>query len=187
MLPTDDSLDISTSESFPRSDRPLSPEQMARARSPGQYSVASRAMSPTESGDAPNIMTLNGVQGRSSPQVEPPKPAESFYNPHPPGVNGYARPGSRTGQGSVGNIAADLLRDLKVKEAELEGVKRKMSWMKEALAKATRSGYVYVERDGSTDSSSASLSSDDSLDENSQTDRALKFKQLKAQLQVSRT
>lgn len=187
VLPTEE-LDAATSESGIR-ERAMSPEQVqARAKSPAQ-SVASRAVSPANGsveyggGNAPNIAgVLNGLGGRSSsPAIDRSKPpTDAFYNPNSPSVNGFARPGSRNG--SVGNVTADLLRDLKLKEVELEAVKRQMSWMKEALSKASRSGYVYVDRDGNQDGVNGGA--EDSVDGRN-AELLLKFKQFKAQMQVS--
>lgn len=119
-------------------------------------------------------MGLNGVTGRSSPAVDRARqPPDVFYNvnPDPSMGNGSTRPVSRNG--STTNITADLVRDLKMKEVELENTKKQMSWLREALGKAARSGYAYAERD--TDMEIAS-------DQN--TELVLRFKQFKAQLQV---
>jgi hypothetical protein len=153
-----------TNESFPR-ERAASPDQGPRAKSPG-----SRAVSPTNGIDGyptqPNMMAVSmGMTGRSSPAVD-----------GMPAVNGFGH-GSR---GGSGNVTADLVRDLKSKEIELETVRRQMLWMKEALGKATRSGYVYVDRDGHQDL-------DETFDDESDrryTDLVMKFKQFKGQMQV---
>ncbi|KAJ4484910.1 hypothetical protein C8J55DRAFT_452826 [Lentinula edodes] len=169
---TDDGMDAATSESGVR-ERAMSPEQsiMSRAKSP-QYI---RGVSPNdmEASSAPNMVTM-ALNGRSSPAVDRSRiPADPFYNPHTPHVNGHVRSGSKNG--SVGNITADLVRDIKNKEIELEGMKRQMTWMKEAVGKATRAGFIYTERDiGDTDSDS---SADNEL--------VLKFKQFRAQMQVA--
>lgn len=163
-------------------ERAMSPEQsmMARAKSP--QSVASRAVSPNGvevagPGPAPNLASVFSSSGRSSPAVDRSRPpVDAFYNPnspHPPHVNGHVRSGSR-GNGSIGNVTADLVRDLKAKEVEAEGLKRQMAWMKEALGKATRAGFVYTERDMSDVENGSSA--DNEL--------VLKFKQFRAQMQV---
>jgi hypothetical protein len=190
---TDDGTDPGTSE-YVR-ERTISPEQhtqpsasAARAKSPAQVSVASRAVSPANgdynSGQPPNLvgMTMNALAGRGSPVIDRTKPpTDAFY--HPPGsptVNGFPRPGSRGG--SVGNVTADLIRDMKSKEAELDAMKRQMLWMKQALAKASMSGYIYADRDGSQ-VEGASGGADDS-GEGRKAEMVLKFKQFKAHIQV---
>lgn len=188
---TDDGHDAGTSESFPR-ERTISPDQTqnqppgasTRAKSP-QFSIASRAVSPANgaadaySAQQPNMVgvsMMNGVGGRASPVIDRTKPPpDAFYNNGgSPAVNGFPRPSSRTGNGSVGNVTADLVRDLKLREAELEGVKRQIVWMKEALSKASRAGYVYQDRDEGADDSGGGNA-----------ELALKFKQFRAQMQVS--
>jgi hypothetical protein len=77
-------------------------------------------------------------------------------------------------------VTADLLRDLKAKDVELDSVRRQMVWMKEALAKATRAGYIQTDREGSPDLA------DDGAKESRYAELALKFKQFRAQMQVSR-
>ena len=180
----DDNVDTRTSESYTR-ERTVSPEQ-GRAKSPGQFSVASRAMSPNgepyTSGQQPNMVgmtmtAVNGSTGRSSPAVDRERtktPTDAFHNTSgSSAVNGPVRPHSRTGNGSVGNVAADLLRDLKAKEVELEGAKKQLVWMKEGLGKASRAGYIFVDRDGIKEEG-----------EGQSTELALRFKQFKAQIQV---
>jgi hypothetical protein len=163
----------------------MSPEQMqGRAKSPAQFIVASRAVSPANGsmdayGGSPNIvgvtMGINGISGRQSPAVDRSKPpGDAFYNGS---VNGHHHSSSRAG--SVTNVTADLLRDLKTKDIELEGLKRQMIWMKEALGKASRSGYVYVDRDGNAGTNEISDADDGKV-----TEIVLKFKQFKAQVQV---
>ncbi|KAJ4485930.1 hypothetical protein J3R30DRAFT_3282095 [Lentinula aciculospora] len=169
---TDDGVDVATSESGVR-ERAISPEQsvMGRAKSP-QYI---RGVSPngTDAGGAPNMVTM-ALNGRSSPAVDRARPpVDAFYSPHSPHVNGHIRSGSRNG--SVGNVTADLVRDLKTKEIEMESMKRQMTWMKEALGKAARAGFVYTERDiGDIVNGS---SADNEL--------VLKFKQFRAQMQIT--
>ncbi|RDB28537.1 Tip elongation aberrant protein 1 [Hypsizygus marmoreus] len=194
---TDDGMDgAATSESHGTRERTMSPELGARAKSPGQFSIGggggSRAVSPIGNGDAygsqppPNMVGvtmsgINGVTGRSSPAVmdRTKTPTDAFYNGNPPGspapeVNGFVRPGSRTGNGSVGNVTADLLRDLKAKDVELEGVKKQMAWMKEALGKASKAGFAYPDTEGILDEDDTGKSAE----------MALRFKQFKAQIQT---
>ena len=202
---TDDGFDIVSSESFQsQTARARSPAQMnatTRAVSPPLNGAQAPNMMAVSMG-------MNGVTGRSSPAVTgrgSPLPGRaspvvdrsratpggeaysssnhnhSGSNNPSPTLNGFARPPSRTGNGSVGNVAADLIKDLKAKDLELDSVKRQMAWMKEALAKATRAGFVHTDREGSPDI--GSVSSEDSND-GKYAELALKFKQFKAQVQV---
>jgi hypothetical protein len=159
---------------------------------------------PVEQQQAPNMMAAvngianAGVTGRSSPVVGDRKGSEPLVNPHAgsntpsPTANGF-RPGSRNGHvghghhggsvgggGSVSNVTADLIRDLKVKDMELEGAKRQINWMKEALGKATKAGFVYVGRSGSP----LVEDRDEGQEEGGNKELLLKFKQFKAQMQV---
>ncbi|KAJ7107616.1 hypothetical protein C8R43DRAFT_1044594 [Mycena crocata] len=173
--------------------RTMSPEQTPpsaaasiRAKSPA-FSV-NRAVSPANGiggGDSqpPNMvgvsMGLNNLSGRGSPAVDRSRPPnDAFYNAapgSPTGGNSHFGHGSR--QGSV-SVTSDLLKDLKAKEVELEGVKRQMAWMKEALGKASKSGYVYVQRDEGADDGTEGTSGRN-------VELALKFKQFKAQMQTA--
>jgi hypothetical protein len=119
------------------------------------------------------------IAGRVSPVVERPRPGVESYSTTAAQMNGFAS-ASKSGNNSVGNVAADLIRDLKAKDVELDSVRRQMVWMKEALAKATRAGYVQTNREDSPD-----IAEDDAK-ESRYADLALKFKQFRAQMQVSR-
>jgi hypothetical protein len=80
--------------------------------------------------------------------------------------------------GSTGNITADLIRDLKVKETEMDAMRNREAWMKAALSKALRSGFVYEDRDASE--CDLGLSGD----AQKVADLVLNFKQFRAQIQV---
>ncbi|KAG6911578.1 hypothetical protein DXG01_011881 [Tephrocybe rancida] len=127
--------------------------------------VGDRTKTPTEIGAAAayygSVSSNNGSSGNL-----PGSPA--------PGANGFHhRPGSRTGGGgSVGDVAADLVRDLKTKEAELEGVRKQVAWMREALGKAARAGFAYADVELGEER------------EDGNVEMALKFKQFKAQIQT---
>jgi hypothetical protein len=96
----------------------------------------------------------------------------------------------------VGNVAADLVRDLKAKDVEMDSLKRQMAWMKEALGRATKAGFVPVaEREGN--GSPTSFDGVNPLGPNgvlnggiedagnaSYAELALKFKQFRAYMQV---
>lgn len=151
------------------------------------------------------------MTGRASPVVDirstkPAQPPEGYYaqqqiaaQNQALGSNGYARPGSRGhgGQGSVGNIAADLVRDLKAKEVEMDSLKRQMTWMKEALGRATKAGFVTAPPANDRDGSGSPTGSIDSgfgsgvlqggieeQGEQKYAELAMRFKQFRAQMQV---
>jgi hypothetical protein len=195
---TDDGFDMVSSESY---------QTQSRSKSPAQMSV-NRAGSPAMNGaQPPNMvaisMGMNGATGRSSPLVTGrSSPMTGRGSPAPgsrgmsasveghagpkdssPTLNGFPRPGSRNG--SIGNITADLIRDIKAKDLELDSVKRQMAWMKEALAKATRSGFTQTDMEGSPEV--GGLSNVVGLEESNDgkyNELALKFKQFRAHIQV---
>ena len=45
---------------------------------------------------------------------------------------------------SAGSVTTDLIRDVKVRDAELERLRRREAWMKAALSQAMHAGFVYV-------------------------------------------
>ncbi|KAH9857949.1 hypothetical protein C2E23DRAFT_864957 [Lenzites betulinus] len=168
-------------------DSAVSPDNGARAKSP-----ASRAVSPAQGVSAdvydPNgpqaslasvIMSRNGVNARSpSPVVDRSKgPLDAFYKPSSPTVNGFAH----TKSGSTGNPTADLIRDLKDKAAEVEALKKKEAWMKAALLKAERSGFIYAE----SEEELSSRADDDDIDSRKVTEMVINLKQLKAKIQAT--
>jgi hypothetical protein len=190
----DDSLD-----DIPR-ERTTSPAQQPppaaapiRAKSPA-FTVASRAVSPANGSvggvvdsQPPSMvgvsMALNNLSGRGSPAIDRDRtkpPTDAFYNAGPGSPTGGSHFGHGSRQGSV-NVTSDLLKDLKAKEVELEGVKRQMAWMKEALGKASKAGFVYVDRDGQASVNGGMEESGDAKN----AELALKFKQFKAQMQAS--
>lgn len=148
--------------------------------------------------------TVGGVSGRSSPltmvtgRASPVVPENKRVNGDAPGSGGVSpslngfRPSSRTGHhpqqhhqhgGSVGNLAGDLARDLKAKDVELDSVKRQVAWMKEALGKAARAGYVMT-AEGDGTGMNALGGSEEGTDAR-QAEMVLQFKQFRAQMQVS--
>ncbi len=181
-----------------------------RAKSPTQPgATVSRTVSPNggevyDSRQLPNMvgvtMGINGsATGRGSPAVAGRiSPANMTTGRGSPAVGDRSRSQADTyassvnespalnggfphGNGSVGSVAADLVKDLKAKDAELEGLKRQMSWIKGALGKATKAGFVLSERQGSSDLT---------LDEmngggDEKAELLFKFKQFRAEVQVS--
>ncbi|TBU34681.1 hypothetical protein BD311DRAFT_746594 [Dichomitus squalens] len=178
-----------TVESSGMRENAVSPDG-GRAKSPTNMG-AGRAVSPSQAAEmydpagpqaslASVIMQRNGVNARSpSPVVveRAKSPLESLYNraPASPTVNGFVKPGS------TGNLTADLIRDLKDKEAEVEALKKKQAWMKAALLKAERSGFIYAE----SEEELSSRADDDDIDSRKVTEMVINFKQLKAKIQVA--
>ncbi|KAK2461614.1 hypothetical protein APHAL10511_006077 [Amanita phalloides] len=180
----DEVLEVATSDSHSR-ERAMSPDQLqARAKSPTQNGLISRAVSPTNGTDQvqPNIVGVSVsnviLTGRSSPAVDRSRyPPDAFHSSGSPLVNGHARSPSRTGNGSVGNVAADLVKEIKSKDLEIESAKKQITWIKEALNKAVKMGYVYAQKEGSD------IADTEDLTSNRSSEMVLKFKSYKAQIQ----
>jgi hypothetical protein len=183
------------------SDRALSPEQIQRTKSPVQFNITGRARSPTQgagTGESygaiqPNIAAVvgtNSLAGRGarspSPVIDRTKPPpDAFYPSGPSGSpSGNGFPGMRPG--STGNVTADLIRDLKNKETELDAIKRREAWMKATLSKASKSGFVYSTSDlDANEAEEMGLNgSVDKDDPGRVREMVIKFKQFRAQIQV---
>lgn len=191
---TDDGHDAATSESVIR-ERAASPEQgQTRAKSPTSH--PSRAVSPAGQPDSYAVqqpvnmasvtLAKNGLAGRSpSPVVDRSKaPPDAFYNPAsgtPTTPNGYGH--VKAGPGSTGNITADLIRDLKAKEAEMDTMKKREAWMKAILNQASRSGFVYSDMDSKDVTELDTNGSAQDIEGDKIADMVLSFKQLKAKMQ----
>lgn len=185
-----DEIDEDSSPEVSSHDRAISPDQ-GRAKSPNTFS-SNRAMSPisqlsSDHHGQPISMVAalgmnaptNGITARSaSPSVGKSSLDGSMYGltkPASPIPNGFAH----GKPGSTGNITADLIRDLKEKEAEVEALKKKEAWMRVALTKASRSGFVYAEGEDLGDNAE-----DDDVDGRKVAELVINLKHLKARLQV---
>ncbi|KAI0778416.1 hypothetical protein BD413DRAFT_466819 [Trametes elegans] len=164
-----------------------------RAKSP--TTTGSRAVSPSQGAvadvydpNAPQASLASVMMSRSGGHARTPSPVvvdrakgalESFYNKPPgsPTVNGFVH----TKLGSTGNLTADLIRDLKDKEAEVEALKKKEAWMRAALLKAERSGFIYAE----SEEELSSRADDDDIDSRKVTEMVINLKQLKAKIQAT--
>lgn len=180
-----------------------------RAMSP-QSGAASRTVSPNgelhEARRQPNLvgvsmgMNGSGAAGRGSPAMSA---VTGRMSPATMNIAGRASPivnystlqqnGSspalnggfpRGGNGSVGSVAADLVKDLKAKDMELDGLKRQMSWMKEALSKATKAGYVLSDRQATPDLIVGGVGGLEGSD-NDRAELLFKFKQFRAEVQAA--
>ncbi|KII94183.1 hypothetical protein PLICRDRAFT_99563 [Plicaturopsis crispa FD-325 SS-3] len=194
--PEETSGETSASDSQP-DQRARSPEQGQRAKSPGQHGATTRAISPPGTTGDPQpanlvgvAMGMNGLAARSTSPAQgidrSKPPADAFYNPNgrgSPVANGHAH--GHHGRGSsTGNMTADLIRDLKAKEAEMETMRKRELWMKAALAKATRSGFVYSDA-GSGEAEELGINGDATPSEQKVMQMALTFKQFKAHIQTT--
>lgn len=138
----------------------------SRAMSPyGGDAYASSATSTSQPANMASItMSRSGHTHGSSLSARSPSPVVDRSNPpvdgfYPVGsgrvspvVNGYAHSHSNHGHGrpgSVGNVSAELLRELKTREAENDAMRKREQWLRAALRKATKAGFVYT---GSGDS-----------------------------------
>ena len=178
LLGTDDGhgTDATGSDSAHRAP---SPEQAPRAKSP-----TTRALSPSSQQGHDDVRHQASIaarlQARSpSPVVDRSKPpTDAFYSGvRSPATNGFG-PGHVGHGSSTGNITADLIRDLKTREAEIDTMKSRELWMKAALSKAARSGFVYEDKEAGE--------GDLELNEDSRevAELVLNFKQFKASIQV---
>ncbi|KAK7695003.1 hypothetical protein QCA50_002191 [Cerrena zonata] len=161
--------------------RAVSPDQ--RARSPNAFSSNRAASPPGENygqslgmagAAAMNMNGVNGTVGRAA------SPQGTYYAQSTPSAapNGYTHGGTKGG--STGNVAGDLLRELRDKDVEVEAMKKKEAWMKAALAKATRSGFVYADPD-----ELGPNAEDDDIDGRKISEMVINLKHLKAKLQAS--
>ena len=134
-------------------DRKTHANSMTQANMPSR-AVASHALSMIGVSMGINNRTSAAVTGWASPITQGASP--TFERPKLRGESDSAvapksmsnesvQPASRRGDGSVGIVSADLIRDLEVKDVELDNLKREMARMKEVLANATRAGYVQTE------------------------------------------
>lgn len=178
-------------------DHAPSPDQ-TRARSPNSFSVVTRAMSPTSQSGSdpygnvqpPNVasMAMSGLGARSpSPVVDRSRPPlDAFYQPSggSPGANGNGNGHAQGKFGSTGNVTADLIRDYKVKEMEVETLRRREAWMKTALLKASRSGFVQLDEDA-LEAEDIDFQDDTSEEQRKLADMVMNFRQFKTQMQTT--
>ncbi|KAG2120686.1 uncharacterized protein F5147DRAFT_563267 [Suillus discolor] len=186
-----------TTESVTTSrDHAPSPDQ-TRARSPNSFSVT-RAMSPTSQSGSdlygnvqpPNVasVAMSGLAARSpSPVVDRSRPPlDAFYQPSggSPGVNGNGNGHAQGKFGSTGNVTADLIRDYKVKEMEVETLRRREAWMKTALLKASRSGFVQLDEE-TLEAEDIDFQDDASEEQRKLADMVMNFRHFKTQMQTT--
>jgi hypothetical protein len=124
-------------------ERALSPDQ-ARARS-----SPARAASPAAPVNIESLVKTAQHHRSESPMVDreraksPDAQNHGQQQSNVASVNGLT-PGHGTKNGSTGSVTADLNRDLKIRESELEALRRREAWMKAMLAQASHAGFVYI-------------------------------------------
>ena len=188
-----------------RAPTPTDPQvQAQRARSPTSLGVAGRAMSPMGGsidghGQQTQAVTMtslamsmnSNLAARSpSPIVDRSKPPlDAFYQSSPsttPLNNSYSHSHGASQQkfGSTGNVTADLIRDYKAKEVEVEMLRKREAWMKTALLKASRSGFVQLD-EGLLEAENLTLGASTTDEQSKMADMILNFKHFKTQIQVN--
>lgn len=182
----------------PVRERAMSPEGRSKSPTRQDPSMLARSLSPSQvQGEAyyatavsqspPNMASIamqrNAQRTRTpSPIVDRTRASESSSQAgrsSPTVMNGYG-PG-HVRPGSTGNVTADLIRDLKIKEAEVELLRKREHWMKAALRKATNAGFSFP--DGEMDLSDEAVGSDES-DVKSLANMIMHLKQEHARVQV---
>lgn len=156
-----------------------------------------RMVSPPNGPASPVTLTKNGfnpsvVSARSpSPRMRnndlvngsgggdrPAPPPDAFYYGRSPTLNGHpARPGSISG-------SAELLKELKAKEAEADAAKKREMALRVILGRAVKQGYVLQDGEEEEEDGDEKPPSDDVV--RRLTDALVKMKQEKAAIQVSR-
>lgn len=187
-----------------RAPTPTDPQAPAqRARSPTSLGITGRAMSPVggsvdghgQQGQPPTMTTVamsmnGGLAARSpSPIVDRSKPPlDAFYQSSPatPLTDSYTHSHGHSQQkfGSTGNVTADLIRDYKAKEMEVEMLRKREAWMKMALLKALRLGFVQVDEEF-FEAENWKLGASASDGQPKLADMILNFKHFKTQMQVN--
>ena len=179
----------SASEGGPVNQRALSPTA-ARAASPGAQGQGQGQQAPAQHANVASLMmSVNGPRS-ASPHVDRARSAEGYYpaNGASPTANGFASPGGASapavaaGAGSTGNVTADLIRDLKAKEAEAEAMRKRGAWMRVALAKAARAGFIYADVDAADGPADGGAGA--GVEEPRVAEVVVSLKQLRARIQV---
>ncbi|KAH7106738.1 hypothetical protein BKA62DRAFT_214496 [Auriculariales sp. MPI-PUGE-AT-0066] len=151
---------------------------------PGPVAVAARAISPTQGLNGPAMnpaaqRVRNGVSGARSPSPVIDRgipPTDAFK------YKGASSPISAQRPGSSGNVTADLVRELRSKEGDLETMKRREAWLRAALSRAKKDGFVLVDVDA--DDGPDAVEDYASEDMKRVGELALKLKQERAKIQA---
>ena len=164
---------------------------LARSMSPqgDMYQPMANGIAPANM--ASIAMQRNAAQRTRSPSpiVERSKSSADDYTAtgrSSPLVNGailnHMRPGS------TGNVTADLIRDLKMKEGEVEELKKREAWMRTTLRHAQNLGFTYVDEQGSMTNGTGERSpASDEPDVQGLANMIMRLKQEHSRVQVSAT
>lgn len=184
-------------------DRAMSPEA-ERSKSPtgmDNSGILARSMSPqgdmyqpmangiTPANMATIAMQRNAAQRNRSPSpiVERAKSSADDYTAtgrSSPLVNGIGS--NHVRPGSTGNVTADLIRDLKLKEAEVEELKKREAWMRATLRNAQNAGFIYAPAEDETmNGADERSSSGDEPDVQGLANVIMRLKQEHSRVQVS--
>lgn len=123
----------------------LSPAYSPISTSNGQMAKSQHMPSQLRGGDgrSPSPITTDpALQSSASSSFA--HPTDAFYQPRSPTIastmnsnSGHAR------QGSLSGVAgADLMREMKTREVEIDSMKRRERWLKAELARAIKSGFA---------------------------------------------
>lgn len=158
-----------------------------RSKSPTNVMGGPRVMSPPNGQPAMGYNAPNANRALRSPS---PPPADAFVYPNNKGPNGQSQTGrvspmmGHNRPGSQSNIAADVMREMRAKEAELETLRRRETWMRAALSKASKAGFSWndlpFDGDGEGDNVRQEAGSEDAR---RLVDLAFRLKQERAVLQ----
>lgn len=138
--------------------------------------MASVIMSRSETRSASPLVRQQQQQQQQSDT------ASSSPNHSPVSANGFVN--SHGGQGHGHGKSQDVMRDLRAKEVEIEGMRKREEWMRAALAKAAKSGFVYVDGDGDEDEEQDGQEGGRGKREPRVAEVVVNLKQLRAKLQV---
>lgn len=104
--------------------------QMSKPNLPSQLRGGKDNRSPSP------IVTDPALHSSASSSFPP--PADAFHQPRSPTLaNGHGR------QGSLSGVAgADLMREMKAREVEVDSLRKREKWLKAELSRAAKSGFV---------------------------------------------
>lgn len=152
----------------PRSNIPLANLRAHHTRSP----------SPVINGEAQQLHNSGGSSA----------PPDAFYNPRSPGIGGVM--GGHARQGSLSGMAgAELMRELKAKDVEIENSRRRERWLKLEVGRAMKAGFLVDEVGGEVSKeelgSSSSLVGEEGSETRVLAEGLMRLKKEKAKLEVS--
>jgi hypothetical protein len=168
--------------------RMISPET-TRSKSPTDIGTRSKSPNGVPPGPQPSAAAMimsHGMNSARSPSPGgAPAPSDAFIYNNKPSALTNGRTSPVVGRpGSTGNIAAEIMRDLHAKNAELETLRRRETWMRAALSKASKAGFSWKDL-SLDDDDDPSNHEPETGDGKRLLEIAFKLKQERANLQVS--